>query len=292
MQSYLQMTARILLTSILLIADLAAQEGQQAQTDKENAYGSEFFEQLHGIFGRFRDSDLQRVFQEAHPIQCSELVGRKGEWRPVAFFNEDRKLGDWCKQSLEEVKADLAVYTFSGDCAENHGAVQVATEFPTSADMEAYKQGQISLDLVDVMINKSVKAVPDPKTMAYTFELPYLFLISTPPQRLYSLHAPDRNATYARNVSSRWECKAVFSKDVTYRFMICRSSTIPQGIEDLGGKWKPLFGSSAFFILSDGTEARSSVSLSFDDGTRPAKKPAEAEPSPGASTRPSLKRKE
>src|SRR5580658_2598459 len=58
-------------------------------------YGTKFFDQLRNIFGRFRDADLQRVFQAAGPIPCSQLVDDKGEWRAVAFFNDNRKLGDW-----------------------------------------------------------------------------------------------------------------------------------------------------------------------------------------------------
>ena len=37
-------------------------------------FGTKFFDQLQRIFGKFRDSDLYRVFQTADPIQCSELV--------------------------------------------------------------------------------------------------------------------------------------------------------------------------------------------------------------------------
>jgi hypothetical protein len=77
----------------LLAANLSA---QQTLSEEERAYASKFFDELRTIFGRFRDMDLQRVFLEAQPIQCLELLGRKGEWRPVAFFNEDRNLGDWC----------------------------------------------------------------------------------------------------------------------------------------------------------------------------------------------------
>ena len=53
--------------------------------------------------------DLKRVFQMARPIQCGELVTDKGEWKEVAFFNENRKLGDWYRTSLDEVKSELAV---------------------------------------------------------------------------------------------------------------------------------------------------------------------------------------
>ena len=166
------------------------------QSSKESTYGSKFFDQLHSIFGRFRDADLQRVFQEAQPIQCSELVGRKGEWRTVAFFNEDRELGDWCRESLEEVKADLAVYTFKGVCSGDQGTIQVATEFPTAAGIKAYNHREIDLNQVDVTMNEPVNASLNPRTMAYTFELPYLFLTGRRGStNVYSLVAPDRDWT-------------------------------------------------------------------------------------------------
>jgi hypothetical protein len=275
-----------IICAVLSATQLPAQQ-RRIQSD-ESTYGSRFFEQLRTIFGRFQNSDLQRVFGEAQPIQCSELVGRKGEWRPVAFFNEDRALGDWFRESLEEVKTDVAVYTFKGACGDQ-GKVQVATEFPTDAGIEDYNARKIELDQMDVMVNDPVNAVLDPKTMAYKFDLPYLFLKQRAPRRIYSLTAPDRNSAYAADVANRWECKAVSSKDVTYRFLICRVSIVPQGRLPKNETWEPTFGSSAFFILSDGTEAKSSVNLSFGDA-----KPKEEEPStpaPDSPPRPTLKRK-
>jgi len=255
----------------------------QQEQQPESIYGSKFFDQLHNIFGQFQNADLQRVFQEAKPIQCSELVGRKGEWRPVAFFNEDRRLGDWCRESLEEVKADLTVYTFKGACSGSQAAVQVTTEFPTAASMEAYRQQRLNLDQVDVTVNDPVDATLNARTLAYTFDLPYLFPTSGERSHVYTFIAPDRDAAYASEVTSRWECKAVSSKDVTYRFLICRVATIPRGPGARHQKWEPAFGSSAFFILSDGTEAQTSVNLSFGgaDG---------AEPAPSPPKRPTLKR--
>lgn len=293
-KAVLKLLWALLLICAFLAVDLRAQQGQQEQSGEESAYGSKFFDQLRSIFGRFRDADLQRVFQEAQPIQCSELVGRKGEWRSVAFFNEDRRLGDWYRERLEEVKSDLSVYTFKGVCGGDQGTVQVATEFPTAASIDAYKQRRIDLDQVDVTVNDPVNAVLNPRTMAYTFELPYLFLTERNPTPIYGFYAPNRDSAYAKDVASRWECKTVSSKDVTYRFLICRTAIIPQGKAARNQKWDPVFGSSAFFILSDGTEVITSVNLTFGDGTRPTEKPADTAPAPtpGSPTRPLLKRKE
>jgi len=282
-----------LLCALLIICNLpaAGRSAQQgSQSGEESAYDSKFFDQLRNIFGKFRDSDLQRVFQDAQPIECSELVGRKGEWRQVAFFNEDRSLGDWYRDSIEEVKDDLAVYTFKGACVGDRGKIQVATEFPTAASLDDYNQRRIELKEIDITVNDPVTASLNPRTMAYTFDLPYLFLRDRDARKIYSFMAPDRNAVYAPDVTSRWECKAVRSKDVTYRFLICRVNTIPQHVAR-NQKWEPSFGSSAFFILSDGTEAQTSVHLSYGDADSSSDKPTDTPPPADSTPRPTLKRK-
>jgi len=289
-RSALRSSGVLLLICTFLPSDrLPAQVARARPPAEGDRYGSKFFDQLRTIFGRFQNSDLDRVFQQSKPIQCSELVGRKGEWRPVAFFNEDRRLGDWCRESLEEVKNDLSVYTFKGGCSGEQGTVQVSTEFPTAASIEDYNQGRIDVSQVDVTVNDPVTAVLDARTMAYKFELPYLFLTGRQGStNIYSLIAPNRDAAYATDVTNLWECKAVSSNDVTYRFLICRTTTAPRGTRARNQKWERAFGGSAYFILSDGTEAQSSVNLTFGDGAdRPASLP-EAAPSADAPGRPQL----
>lgn len=286
-RTVLKLMCTLLFAGGMLAAGLGAQQPKQPE---EEAYDSKFFVQLRSIFGRFRDSDLQRVFQDAKPIPCSELVGRKGQWRQVAFFNEDRTLGDWCRDSIEEVRDDLAVYTFQGACSGDQGAIQVTTEFPTAESMQDYVGRRIEFNQVDVTVNDPVKANLNTGTMAYTFNLPYLFLSEKDSRKIYSFMAPDRNASYASEVTSHWECKAVASSDVTYQFLICRVSTLPQHVAR-NEKWSPSFGSSAYFILSDGTEAQTSVHLTYGDGSQSTDKPADAAPTPAAPQRPTLKRK-
>ncbi len=270
---------------------IPAQNAQARPSPEEDRYGSKFFDQLRTVFGRFQNSDLDRVFQQSKPIQCSELVGRKGEWRPVAFFNEDRRLGDWCRETLEEVKNDLSVYTFKGGCSGEQGAVQVSTEFPTAASIEDYNLGRIDVNQIDVTANDPVTAVLDTKTMAYKFDLPYLFLTGRQGStNIYSLIAPNRDSAYATDVTNLWECKAVSSNDVTYRFLICRTTTAPRGTFARNQKWERAFGASAYFILSDGTEAQTSVNLTFGDGTDRPASPPETAPSTDAPGRPQLVR--
>jgi hypothetical protein len=263
--------------------------GIEAQED-ESAYGSKFFDQLRGIFGKFRDSDLQKAFQEAEPIQCSELIARKGEWRPVAFFNEDRRLGDWCRESLEEVKAEMTVYTFKGTCSGEKGIIKAGSEFPTAAGLAAYSERKIEMDQVDIAVNEPVTAALNPTTLAYTFDLPYLFREESGQRKLYTFIAPSADSTYATDVKSHWECKAVSSKDVTYRFLICRVSTVPQRI-DRNQTWTPSFGSTAFFILSDGIEAQSSVNMTFGSPVEDAGKPEQPQTDTSAPDRHVLKKK-
>jgi hypothetical protein len=184
----------------------------------------------------------------------------------VAFFNEDRHLGGWCRKDLEEVKSDLAVYTFKGNCGLKKVAIQVVTKFPIAESYESYRQRRIDLDQVKVIVNDPVDVTVNRRTNAYTFELPYLFLNVAESKKLYSFVPPDGHAVYATDVASRWECKAVSSRDVSYRFLICRVSTIPPASPVFRNqKWVPFFGSSAFFILSDGMEAKSSVRFTFGE---------------------------
>src|SRR5438876_12049237 len=68
-----------MMRSFFLILSLYTTAGFPGQVER---YDRKFFIQLRGIFGRFRDSDLQRAFENAHPIQCAELVNNcRGETR-------------------------------------------------------------------------------------------------------------------------------------------------------------------------------------------------------------------
>ena len=259
--------------TIALVLSLLTTLSPSAQIER---YDRKFFIQLRSVFGRFRDSDLQRVFENAQPIQCSELVNDEGEWRTVAFFNEKRELGDWYRRNFDEVKTDLAVFTFKGVCRGEHGPVQLATRFPVTESIDAFNEKRIGLDEVAVNQNAPVRVAFDVPAQAYTFELPYLFLISQRDgERLYSLDPPrllDRYR-YATDVIDHWACKSVTAENVTYQFLICRTTTLARNPAErsLG---RSAFGASAYFILSDGKEASSSVKLSFGD-SEDARRPVE-----------------
>jgi hypothetical protein len=244
-----------------------AQRERQIKPPEELQYGRKFFVQLRGVFGRFRDTDLDRAFEKAEPIQCSELVNDMGEWRTVAFFNENRVLGDWYRSSLEEVKSDPAVFIFKGVCRGDHGPVQLTTKFPVTESIEAYNQRRIGLDEVEINVNAPVGVSFDSQNQAYTFDLPYLFLVDQRDnENVYSLDPPRlaERDKYALDVTEHWDCKSVIADAVTYQFLICRTATRPRN-PSLRSQDRPGFGSSAYFILSDGREASSNVKLTFND---------------------------
>jgi hypothetical protein len=255
----------LLLGAFLAPAGIHAQRERQMPPPDETQFGSKFFDQLSSIFGKFRDSDLQRVFQLARPIQCTELVTGKGEWRPVAFFNENRKLGDWYRSSLDEVKTDVSVYIFKGSCRDEHSTLQLTTKFPVDDSIDAYNSGKIPLDQIDVNVNAPVNVTFDTRTGAYNFDLPYLFLVHRDATaNVYSLNPPHFGDKYVADMTDVWDCKSVSSVDITFRFLICRTSTAARGQSVRNqSRSVPTYGSSAYFILSDGSEAHSTVTLNF-----------------------------
>jgi hypothetical protein len=247
--------------------DLYAQRERQLEPPPASEYGTKFFDQLRTLFGRFRDSDLQRAFDSAGPVPCSELISDNGEWREVAFFNEDRRLGDWFHQSLESVKSDLSVYIFKGLCRSDRSNIQLVTKFPVRESLDAYNDRRIDLQQIIVNVNAPVVASFDPRTEAYAFDLPYLYAVQdrNTAATVYSLSADYTSDRYDQQVTNHWECKAVHAPDVTFQFMVCRTSTMPKSRAQQE-RFRPAYGSSAFFILSDGREASTSVKLSFGTG--------------------------
>jgi hypothetical protein len=257
----------ILFFTCALFLGAGAVAQPQVQSPDVARYDRKFFVQLRTVFGRFRDSDLDRVFQTAHPIQCSELVNDPGEWRTVAFFNEKRELGDWYRRSFEEVKTDLAVFIFKGVCRGERASVQLTTKFPVEESVEAYNHDRIGLDEIAVNTNAPVRVGFDSQSEAYAFDLPYLFLISQAnSESLYSLDPPRlaERYRYATDVVDHWDCKSVVAENVTYQFLICRTTTLPRS-PAARSQSRPAFGASAYFILSDGKEASASVKLTFND---------------------------
>src|SRR5262245_37342068 len=263
---------RILGTTLALIVVLGAtavhgQREREIQPPEESQYGRRFFLQLRDVFGRFRDTDLRRAFEMAQPIHCPELINDPGVWRTVAFFNEKRELGDWYRSSLEEVKSDLAAFIFKGVCLGDQSPVQLTTKFPVTETIDAYNRGRIRFEEIEVNVNTAVRASFDSQIRAYTFDLPYLFLVSQQGnENVYSLNPPrlEGRDRYATDTINHWECKSVTGEAVTYQFLICRTTTVARN-PSVRSQQRASFGASAYFILSDGKEASSSVKVTFND---------------------------
>jgi hypothetical protein len=112
-----------------------------------------------------------------------------------------------------------------------------------------------------VKTNAPVGAHFEKLSQAYTFDLPYLFRVSDiGAHPLYALSPRTISDQYAPEAINRWECKAVTAQDVTYRFLICRTTLLSRSISNTKS-----FGTSAFSILTDGQEASASVRLTFDE---------------------------
>src|SRR5262252_8376123 len=162
----------------LALPGFSAAEPQKEDPAQEKIdLGAKFSLQLRTVFGRFRHADLQFVFDNAKPIQCSDLVSDNGEWREVGFFNENRGLGGWFKTSIKEIKSKLDVYTFSGTCSRPQSPISVATRFPVDPSLKAYRRGEIAFGDIQVKTNAPVVASFEKETQAYTFDLPYLFRV-------------------------------------------------------------------------------------------------------------------
>ena len=229
-------------------------------------YDSKFFQALKAVFDNFGEVDLQRAFQSAQPITCSELVGN---WRQAAFFNEDRNLERWYFKSFEEVQAELSRYIFSGACPSQSAALDLATRFPIRESVEAYNRSQIEFDRIAFKLNPPVKATFDNKARVYTFELPYLYPTGIR-DNTFTLLPQSASMKLAADVTNRWECKAVKSADVTYRFLLCRTSIVPRN-RSVRSASEDKIGKSAYVLLTDGREARTTTTLRFATET-PANK--------------------
>jgi hypothetical protein len=255
----------ILLALTSAAIPVAAQNEREVLTPLDSAFSHKFFNELRRIFGELRYVDLERVFNTAQPVQCSDLVSATGEWREVAFFNEYRDFGNWYRTSLEEVKRDPSVYAFKGPCKEQRSPVQLNTRFPVDQSFKDRQDRNMDLGTVEIIANPPVSARFNSQTGAYAFDLPYLFRVSErDADPLYALSPRTPSDRYAPEVSNHWECKSVEGVNVTYEFLICHTTLVQNEVNNENHP-----GKSAFSILSDGQEASSSVTLTFQDELDP-----------------------
>lgn len=229
---------------------------------------AKFVRQVRRIFGHFRHADLQQVFKTAQPVTCSELVSDSGEWREVGFFNENRGLGSWFRTSIAEIRSQLDVYKFEGSCERETSPLRVTTRFPVDQSLKANREGILPFNEIKISVNAPVTGHFEKRTEAYVFDLPYLYRVSdTNTHPLYALSPRTLSDEYAPEAVNRWECKAVTAEDVTFRFLICRTTLLSASSSPLNVNAKTAYGTSAFSILTDGQEASASVKLTFGDAT-------------------------
>ena len=268
MRLRLQPTFALSVLALILASESTAygQRERRIPSPSKSAFGQSFFTELQRIFGQLHEADLQRAFDAAKPVRCSDLISGTGEWLDVAFFNEHRRFAAWYRTSLEEVRSDPTRYIFKGTCAEEQPAVEVTTEFPVDQSVKDYFAGRIRFPDIRLIINAPVTAHVDSRTGAIIFDLPYLFRVSNKDAHpLDALNAPNLSDRYAPEVAVHWECKSVSDRGVTYQFLICHDTLVfrqeKAGSRNRGG----LHGSSAFSILSDGKQAFSAVKLAFGE---------------------------
>lgn len=270
---------------LALAVSAQAQVRQRVPTPEEGGdFGSKFFDDLRGLFGKLLQSELDRAFQRARPAQCQDLISQKGEWKQVAFLNDDRTLGDFHYTNIDEVKNDPVQFVFAGACRTIDGPVKVYTSYPVEESYRKYRERRIPFSQVVVSDNDPVSVMFDKPTDTYVFQLPYLYLERKDRDgALYTLTPPLLTSRPDSSVSEEFRCKALSDPELTYRFMLCRTRVVDRDERlqaQKRGSPQPL-GNAAYYILSDGKEASSTVKLSFGDDVAPvATTPSENQPLP------------
>jgi hypothetical protein len=242
---------------LLLASDLCAQD----------AFDTKFFDNLTTLFGRLQQSELDTAFQDTKAVRCADLLD--AEWKEVAFLNDDRSIAAWHYQAIGEVRDDLVRYVFSGTCPDNRSPLKLTTAYPVRESLEQVIAGKIPFAKVVVRENKSVKASFDRSTNSYKFQLPFLYLEKKlVGQSIYTLLPPTAASRPAADTAEEFRCKGVTDGDLIYRFLLCRTRLFATKGPPVN--WN--MGSFAYYILSDGKEASSSVKLTFGDS--PSNAPA------------------
>jgi hypothetical protein len=139
------------------------------------------------------------------------------------------------------------------------------------ASLDQFIAGNGPLSNVVVRENESVKASFDRSTNSYKFQLPFLYLeprlVGQSSDALYTLMPPTAASKPVSDAAEEFQCKGVTDGDLIYRFLLCRTKLFAP---NRSVNWEK--GSFAYYILSDGKEASSSVRLNFGDSpsTAPA----------------------
>src|SRR5581483_6057746 len=121
----------------------------------------------------------------------------------------------------------------------------------------AYNRAEIDFDRIAFKANPSVKATFDGKSRVYAFELPYLYPTGIR-ENTYTLVPQNASIKLVADVTNRWECKAVKSADVTYRFLLCRTSIVARN-RSVRNTTEDKIGKFAYVLLTDGREAHATL---------------------------------
>jgi len=256
-------------------------------------FGAKFLADLQTLFGHLETSELDKAFQRAKAIRCSDLVGRSGEWRDVGFLNDNRNIAAWHYEDIESVKTDPVRYVFSATCTSEQAPLKLSTRYPIQESFNQLRKGRIPMSRVEVRNNPPVSVIFDRTTNSYTFQLPFLYPEGSGAETTYTLTPPTAGSRPEAGVAAEFRCKAINDADLTYRFLLCRTAFLNLNARTSKERIPNEPGSWAYYIFSDGREASSTVNLTFED-TPPAPQPAaperapdrapEREPSPPAPT--------
>ena len=72
---------------------------RSSQSQPGADFGSKFFDNLRMLFGRLQQSELDRAFQRASAVHCTDLVGQTGDWKEGINRKASPKGGfSFCKE--------------------------------------------------------------------------------------------------------------------------------------------------------------------------------------------------
>src|SRR5215813_13650340 len=111
-------------------------------------FGAKFLDDLKTLFGRLETSELDSAFQRTKAIRCSDLIGKSGEWKDVAFLNDNRNLAAWHYDDIDSVKSDPVRYVFSGMCTTEQAALRLETRYPIKESYNQFRKGMIPISKV------------------------------------------------------------------------------------------------------------------------------------------------
>jgi hypothetical protein len=229
-------------------------------------FGVKFLDDLQTLFGRLETSELDSAFQQAKAILCSDLIGKNSEWKDVGFLNDNRNLAAWHYEDIDSVKSDPVRYVFSGMCSTEQAPLRLATRYPVKESYDQFRKGTIPMSKVALRDNPPVSVFFDKSTNSYTFQLPFLYAEGVSrAETTYTLMPPTAASKPEAGVAEEFRCKTISDGDLTYRFLLCRTTLVNLNATNSKQRIPDSPNSRAYYIFSDGREASSSVNLLFEN---------------------------